>query len=65
MGLFDSLLGLGSTMAANQANREIAQMNNEFNAKEAQKTRDFQLEMFNRTNEYNSPKAQSERYYRD
>ena len=63
MGVFDSLLGLGSTMATNQANREIAQMNNEFNAKEAQKTRDFQLEMFNRTNEYNSPKAQSERYY--
>lgn len=50
-------------MSTNRANREIAEMNNEFNAKEAQKVRDFQLEMFNRTNEYNSPAAQAQRYY--
>jgi hypothetical protein len=48
--------GLGA--AANNKNVAQNQMNNEFNAREAQKARDFQLEMWNRQNEYNSPANQ-------
>lgn len=44
--------------AANNKNIAQNQMNNEFNAREAQKARDFQLEMWNRQNEYNSPANQ-------
>ena len=43
-----------STNKANKANMAINQMNNEFNAAEAEKARQFQLDMWNRTNEYNS-----------
>ena len=45
--------GLGA--AANNKNAAQNQMNNDFNAREAQKARDFQLEMWNKQNEYNSP----------
>lgn len=48
--------GLGA--AANNKNAAQNQMNNEFNAREAQKARDFQLEMWNKQNEYNSPANQ-------
>jgi hypothetical protein len=48
--------GLGA--AANNKNVAQNQMNNDFNAREAQKARDFQLEMWNRQNEYNSPSNQ-------
>lgn len=48
--------GLGA--AANNKNVWQNQMNNEFNAREAQKARDFQLEMWNKQNEYNSPANQ-------
>ena len=48
--------GLGAV--ANNKNISQNQMNNEFNAHEAQKARDFQLEMGNRQNEYNSPANQ-------
>ena len=48
--------GLGA--AANNKNATQNQMNNEFNALEAQKARDFQLEMWNKQNEYNSPANQ-------
>lgn len=44
--------------ASNNKNILQNQMNNEFNAREAQKARDFQLEMWNRQNEYNSPANQ-------
>lgn len=46
----------------NKQNKEIMQMQNQFNAQEAQKNRDFQLQMFNRTNDYNSPKQQMQRF---
>ena len=36
-------------------------MNNDFNAREAQKARDFQLDMWNRQNEYNSASSQRKR----
>ena len=48
--------GLGA--AANNKNVAQNQMNNDFNAREAQKARDFQLEMWNKQNEYNSPSNQ-------
>lgn len=44
--------------AANSKNTAQNQMNNEFNAREAQKARDFQLQMWNKQNEYNSPANQ-------
>ena len=50
-----------STNKTNKANMAINQMNNEFNAAEAEKSRQFQLDMFNRTNEYNSASAQRSR----
>lgn len=55
--LIDSIFGSDP----NKQNKELMQMQNQFNALEAQKNRDFQLQMFNKTNEYNSPKAQMQR----
>lgn len=54
----DSLFGSDP----NKQNMKIMQMQNDFNAQEAQKNRDFQVQMFDRTNEYNSPKAQMQRF---
>lgn len=50
----------GAALGASSNNRNILQnqMNNEFNAREAQKARDFQLYMWNAQNEYNSPANQ-------
>ena len=50
----------GAALGAASNNRNVFQnqMNNEFNAREAQKARDFQLEMWNKQNEYNSPTNQ-------
>ena len=50
----------GAALGAASNNRNISQnqMNNDFNAREAQKARDFQLEMWNKQNEYNSPANQ-------
>lgn len=56
--LIDGLFGSDP----NKQNKEIMQMQNQFNAQEAQKNRDFQVDMFNRTNSYNSPKAQMQRF---
>lgn len=50
-----------STNKTNNANMAINQMNNEFNAAEAEKSRKFQLDMWNRTNEYNTASAQRSR----
>ena len=50
-----------STNKTNKSNMAINQMNNEFNAAEAEKSRQFQLDMWNRTNEYNSASAQRSR----
>lgn len=50
-----------STNKTNKANMAINQMNNEFNAAEAEKARQFQLDMWNKTNEYNSASAQRSR----
>ena len=53
--------GAISTSNTNKSNMAINQMNNEFNAAEAQKVRDFQLDMWNRENAYNTASAQRQR----
>ena len=54
-------IGAKSTSDTNKTNLKINQMNNDFNAREAQKARDFQLDMWNRENEYNSASPQRKR----
>lgn len=54
-------IGAKSTADTNKANLKINQMNNDFNAREAQKARDFQLDMWNKENEYNSASSQRKR----
>ena len=58
-------LGLGAvsgvgnvigSVRSNSQNMKINKMNNEFNAREAEKVRQYQTEMWNKTNEWNSPK---------
>ena len=56
-----ALFGKKSTDSANKTNLKINQMNNDFNAREAQKARDFQLDMWNKENEYNSASSQRNR----
>lgn len=67
-GLFGGLgtvisgaIGSKSTSDTNKTNLKINQMNNDFNAREAQKARDFQLDMWNRENEYNKASSQRKR----
>lgn len=67
-GLFGGLgsvitgaIGAKSTSDSNKANLKINQMNNDFNAREAQKARNFQLDMWNKENEYNTASSQRER----
>ena len=51
--LVGNILG---TKSSNSQNMKINKMNNEFNAREAEKARKYQTEMWNKTNEWNSPK---------
>lgn len=67
-GLFGGLgtvisgaIGAKTTSDTNKTNLKINQMNNDFNAREAQKARDFQLDMWNRENEYNTASASRKR----
>ena len=50
-----------STNSTNRTNMRINQMNNEFNAAEAEKARQFSFDMWNRENEYNTASAQRSR----
>lgn len=59
--VFGSSLSARSQRKANEMNLKINQMNNEFNAKEAEKARSFQLDMWNKENAYNTPAAQRAR----
>ena len=71
MGLLDFIpivgdvaSAIGNTVSTNKANKTnmaINQMNNEFNAAEAEKARQFQLDMWNKTNEYNTASSQRQR----
>lgn len=52
-----SLIGnIFGTKSSNSKNMQINKMNNDFNAREAEKARQYQTEMWNKTNEWNSPK---------
>lgn len=59
--VISGVIGAESTSDSNKANLKINQMNNDFNAREAQKARDFQLSMWDRENEYNKASSQRER----
>ena len=58
IGVIGAIGGAALGAASNNKNFSQNQMNNEFNAREAQKARDFQLEMWNKQNEYNYPTNQ-------
>lgn len=67
-GLFGGLgsvisgaVGAKTVSDTNKTNLKINQMNNDFNAREAQKARDFQLDMWNKENAYNSASSQRKR----
>ena len=54
-------IGAKTVSDTNKTNLKINQMNNDFNAREAQKARDFQLDMWNKENEYNKASSQRKR----
>lgn len=73
MGFFDNLLSGASTYNTNKTNLEIASMTNEANMQLAEyeyeqsnlladKQNAYDLDMWNKTNEYNDPSAQMERF---
>lgn len=55
--LAGNAIGASSQNKTNEASKEIAEMNNKFNAEQAQLQRDWQEDMWNKNNEYNSPQA--------
>ena len=55
------VIGAKTVSDTNKTNLKINQMNNDFNAREAQKARDFQLDMWNKENEYNKASSQRKR----
>jgi hypothetical protein len=57
--LAGNAIGASSQSSANAANVEINRQNNQFNADQAAMQRQWQTDMWNRNNRYNSP---NERY---
>lgn len=55
--LAGNIIGSSSQSSTNKASKDIAEMNNKFNAEQAQLNRDWQEGMWNKNNEYNSPNA--------
>lgn len=55
--LAGNAIGSASQSNTNAASKEIAEMNNKFNAEQAQIQRDWQEQMWKKNNEYNSPQA--------
>lgn len=55
-GVGSAIGNIISAKSSNSQNMKINRMNNEFNAREAEKARQYQTEMWNKTNEWNSPK---------
>ena len=55
--LAGNAIGATSQSKTNDTSKEIAEMNNRFNAEQAQLQRDWQEKMWNKNNEYNSPQA--------
>ena len=56
LGAVSSIGNVLGSARSNSQNMKINRMNNEFNAREAEKARQFQSEMWNKTNDWNSPK---------
>lgn len=56
LGAVSSIGNIFGSARSNSQNMRINRMNNEFNAREAEKARQYQTEMWNKTNEWNSPK---------
>lgn len=56
LGAVSSIGNIFSSSHSNSQNMKINRMNNEFNAREAEKARQYQSEMWNKTNDWNSPK---------
>lgn len=56
LGAVSSVGNIIGSVRSNSQNMKINRMNNEFNAREAEKARQYQTEMWNKTNEWNSPK---------
>lgn len=56
LGAVSGVGNIFSSAHSNSQNMKINRMNNEFNAREAEKARQYQSEMWNKTNEWNSPK---------
>lgn len=55
--LAGNAIGALSQKSTNETSKEIASMNNAFNAEQARIQRDWQEKMWNENNEYNSPQA--------
>ena len=55
--LAGNAIGASSQASTNKTAKAIAEMNNKFNAEQAQLNRDWQEDMWNKNNEYNSPDA--------
>lgn len=56
LGAVSGIGNIFSSIHSNSQNMKINRMNNEFNAREAEKARQYQTEMWNKTNDWNSPK---------
>ena len=56
LGAVSSVGNILGSARSNSQNMKINRMNNEFNAREAEKARRYQSEMWNKTNAWNSPK---------
>lgn len=56
LGAVSGIGNILSSSRSNSLNMKINRMNNEFNAREAEKARQYQTEMWNKANEWNSPK---------
>lgn len=55
--LAGNVIGSSSQSSTNATAKDIAEMNNKFNAEQAQLNRDWQERMWSKNNEYNSPDA--------
>lgn len=55
--LAGNAIGAASQSSTNETSKEIAEMNNKFNAEQAQLNRVWQENMWTKNNEYNSPNA--------
>lgn len=55
--LAGNIIGASSQSSTNETSKDIAEMNNKFNAEQAQLNRDWQERMWNKNNDYNSPNA--------